>query len=407
MALDSTAPVTRDEPTEAELLLAYVRRLQRDGRVLLRHIAGRGDRAAPPDAANALLFDDAATVAADPPRIAELAAAVDALSRAAAPATAAGIRLTRAYLRNTTPDDDEIGEETMKRGLWLYRSMVLLAFAALVVVLVALALLAHVDDGRRAQQQWQSARAEVRSAYEELARMPPSAWVPSPAGDPATQVELVPLCRDEKRKPSNSAEGIRANGLCNLVAEAEIRLNMAQHLIEQWNCRTEAPWAWLRGRCPPVPRPEPEAPSTSTVGDPAAKRTHDAALLVRHWNRTEIRAEPAMATLKGFVLPLFMGFLGGAAYVLRRFSQKLSERTVEPQDGWHAWMRVLLATMLGGLLGAVWSGNEAFTVGGVDLSLAAAAFFVGFALEAVFSLIEAMVASVSGRIRGEPAPPPR
>jgi hypothetical protein len=64
-------------------------------------------------------------------------------------------------------------------------------------------------------------------------------------------------------------------------------------------------------------------------------------------------------------------------------------------------MRVLLASILGGLLGAVWSGNEAVSVGGVDLSLAAAAFFVGFALEAVFSLIEAMVASVSGRIRGE------
>jgi hypothetical protein len=394
------APGADAEQREQDLTFHYVRRLQRDGRLLLRHISGRGDRAVPPGALEAL-FEDTAAVAGNPKRIEALATWVDALSRAAAPATAATIRLTRAYLRGTTPDprgtkpddDDEIGAATMGRGRQLRLTMLALAVTAFALVLVALALLAHVDDGRRAQQQLQSARAELRGAYEELARMPPSAWVPEAAGGEAAQQELVPLCGDARRKPANTPEGLRANGLCNLATEAGIRLEMAQHLVERWNCRHQTPWRWVFFRCPEVPQPPP-----SEAAAPSK--------LAWDWNRTEIRADPAIATLKGFVLPLLMGFLGGAAYVLRRFGHKLSESTLEPQDGWHAVLRVLLASMLGGLLGAVWSGNEALTVGGVDLSLAAAAFFVGFALEAVFSLIEAMVASVSGRIRGEEAPPP-
>lgn len=424
MAPDSVPPRAAPAPseTEAALRLPYVRRLQRDGRVLLRHVSGRGDRALP-GAGTALLFEDTARLAADPPRIAELATCVDALSRAAYPATAATIRLTRAYTRSKEADDDTIGEETMARGRRLRAIMLSLAWSAFAFVLVTLALLAHVDNGRRAQQQFQAARAELRGAYDELARLPPGAWVPAPVGD-AAQLPLAPLCDDPKRRPSNTAEGLRASGLCQLAAEAGIRFDMALHLIERWNCRQNQPLGWLYGwlidRCPSEPRPSPAEPVLPgfSSSDPAqrdlaaaeaaaARERHAAATLAYHWNRTEIRADPAVTTLKGFVLPLLMGFLGGTAYVLRRFGQKLSDQTLEPQDGWHAVLRVLLAAMLGGLLGAVWSGNDALNVGGVDLSLAAAAFFVGFALEAVFSLIEAMVASVSGRIRGEATPPPR
>jgi hypothetical protein len=43
----------------------------------------------------------------------------------------------------------------------------------------------------------------------------------------------------------------------------------------------------------------------------------------------------------------------------------------------------------------VWSGDEQVRVGGLALSLAAAAFFVGFALEVVFSVIEAMINGVA------------
>jgi hypothetical protein len=75
------------------------------------------------------------------------------------------------------------------------------------------------------------------------------------------------------------------------------------------------------------------------------------------------------------------------------------------RDGWHAVLRVLLATMLGGLLGVVWSGDAPVQLGGFALTLAAAAFFVGFALEAVFTVIEAMVEGVAGRLRTPPSAP--
>lgn len=123
------------------------------------------------------------------------------------------------------------------------------------------------------------------------------------------------------------------------------------------------------------------------------------------WQRTEVRAAASISVLTGFVLPLLLGCVGGCAYALRRLDQKLSDWTLEVRDGSHSLLRVLLATMLGGLLGVVWSGDQPVQLGGFALTLAAAAFFVGFALEVVFTVIEAMVDGVAGKLRA-PAPPP-
>ena len=93
----------------------------------------------------------------------------------------------------------------------------------------------------------------------------------------------------------------------------------------------------------------------------------------------------------GFLLPLLLGSLGGCAYAMRRIDQKLSSWTLEPQDGRHAVVRVGLAAVLGGLAGVLWTGGEPLTLGGLSLSLAAIAFFVGFSVEPVFRLIETTV----------------
>lgn len=61
--------------------------------------------------------------------------------------------------------------------------------------------------------------------------------------------------------------------------------------------------------------------------------------------------------------------------------------------------------MLGGLLGVVFTGDGKVELGGYTLSLAAAAFFVGYSLEVVFSLIETMVDGVAGKLRAAPLPP--
>jgi hypothetical protein len=193
------------------------------------------------------------------------------------------------------------------------------------------------------------------------------------------------------RAPATTAEGARAQALCSRLWEASMREQLTFLRLQAWNCRNNQlfNWGFLRGDgCGTVPGTPPELKGLVSARD---------------WDRTEMRTNAAISNLTGFVLPLVLGCIGGCAYVLRRLDQKLSEATLEVRDGWHAGLRVLLATMMGGLLGAVWSGDQQVHLGGYALSLAAAAFFVGFALEAVFTIIEAMVEGVAGKLR---APPP-
>jgi hypothetical protein len=423
--MDGTArpPVAADEAT---LILRSVERMQRDGRLLLRHIAGRADRALPPAGETSetqpakpslleTLCVDAATLARSPAQLDRLARCLDALTREAAPATAASVRLTRTYLRrdkpsSNQPDDDVVSDEVKQRARRLRHVLLGLAFGTMGIVLLTLALLAHVDDGRRSLVQLHAVRTELQATYAELVGLPAAAWVPQKAEDGTPPPRFAHVCgtgSDGGRVPAATAEGARANGLCNNAYEGGLRLDLVLLRIEGWNCRTRRPLAWLFGLCPPHWGPDgrlvsSEAPpqTLKPLPDPAPRPSE------MDWSRTEIRLQATIATLSGFVLPLLTGFIGGAAYVLRRLDQKLSSSTLEPRDGWHAVLRVLLATTLGGLIGVVWSG-DAVSLGGVNLSLAAAAFFVGFALEAVFTLIEAMVESVAGRLRGEPGPPPR
>jgi hypothetical protein len=108
--------------------------------------------------------------------------------------------------------------------------------------------------------------------------------------------------------------------------------------------------------------------------------------------------------MTGFVLPLMLGFLGGYAYALRQHDLKLAAWTLEPQDGVHTWARVLLAALLGGLVGVIWTSDAPVSLGGFTLSLAAVAFFVGFSVEAVFRLIQTLIEGVVSTIRSpEPA----
>jgi hypothetical protein len=394
------APLAPSPETDAAAAaLAHLRGMQGDGRLLLSHVAGRADRTLPqPLAAGApspvsLLFADAALVAADPLKLEALACCVDQLSRAAAPATAATIRLTRGYLRSGGAEGADVATPELLRRAFLVRLVVrFLAGFGIAAVAIAVLLLAHVDNGRRNLQQLRAVDAELRTTYENLALLPAAAWVAASAERPSFR----PLCGkpdDGARQPAESPEGLRANGLCNAAYEGSLRKNIVLQQIANWNCRTARPIAALFGLCS-----EPLKDTTATQ-DGAQRAT------LEHWNRTELRIESTIATLTGFVLPLIMGFIGGCAFVLRRISQKLSEQTLSARDGSQAILRVLLATTLGGLLGVVWTGDPPLPLGGFNLSLAAAAFFVGFALEAVFTLIEAIVESVAGRLRQGAAAP--
>jgi hypothetical protein len=242
-------------------------------------------------------------------------------------------------------------------------------------------------------QQLQTVRAELRATHEEIGRLPAASWLPPAASAETPPAGFRPFCGDDKtdgRLPADTPEGARAAALCHTAYQAGLREDLVLMRIARWNCPVPA---WL--------------PIGDACAMPPGKRDDWGRVTERDWERTEMRIEATIATYTGFYLPLLMGFIGGCAFVLRRLDQRLSQSALEPRDGWHAALRVLLATMLGGLLGAVWSGDAPVSVGGVNLTLAAAAFFVGFALEAVFTLIEAMVESIAGRLRGEAGGAPR
>lgn len=403
-------------PTPGEVAADYARGLQRDGRLLLRFAARRPDRpmgiplnaAGDRVAAWSILTADPAEVAQDQAKLATLVACVDDLSRRASPASVATIRLSSAYLRIPL-EDNEPPPAVATRAATLRRIMDWITIIAVAATALAVLLLAHVDDGRRAVQQLQEVRRELAATYGELAKLPANAWVTvpppaAPAGaEPATL--FSPFCPGESdehlplpgRHPSAAeGAGAQAAALCGQWNQSALREELIFQRLAAWNKRThwlvlggivDAACTWIYG-------------ASACTGLPA---TTDDQKMSRHWQRTEIRTAGAISVLTGFVLPLLLGCVGGCAYALRRLDQKLSDWTLEFHDGSHAMLRILLATMLGGLLGVLWTGNEPVQMGGFTLSLGAAAFFVGFSLEVVFTVIEAMVDGVAGKLRA-PAP---
>ncbi|MDB5375299.1 MAG: hypothetical protein JWP04_3941 [Belnapia sp.] len=425
------------ELSHAYRVVEYLTGLQRDGRLLLRYLARKADRPLGAQTTGAVMPD---VLTVEPAllngRFGELASFVDDLSRRAAPATVTSIRLTSAYLR-VPVEGDEPPEDVRKKVRRLHRTMWLVIIIAIVATLLAVVLLAHVDDGRRAIQQLGMARADLATVRTELEKLAPTThWVvhapvgaeasgsapagllpanPLPAGEAAPPRPFLPFCaphfegyqgndpverdamnarlkREREAKSWSEPATVRAATLCASLDEGLLREDLVFIRLAAWNCRTALvlPSGWGQGWPQNACRAAPVVTWPSTV-------------VPAWWERTELRASAAMSVFSGFVLPLLLGCVGGCAYALRRLDQKLSEWTLETRDGQHSLLRVLLATMLGGLLGLVWSGDEPVQLGAYTLSLAAAAFFVGFSLEVVFTVIEAMVDGVAGKLR---APPP-
>jgi hypothetical protein len=106
-----------------------------------------------------------------------------------------------------------------------------------------------------------------------------------------------------------------------------------------------------------------------------------------------------MAGFTGFVLPMLLGLLGAFTYVYRDIDRRLRTATLLPGDGAHGTLRMLLGTMLGGLLGVIWTTGQPIQLEGVKFSLAALAFFVGFSVEVVFQVMDSLVARTAGALR--------
>ena len=105
-----------------------------------------------------------------------------------------------------------------------------------------------------------------------------------------------------------------------------------------------------------------------------------------------------MAGLTGFVLPMLLGLLGAFTYVYRDLDRRVQTATLVPGDSLHGTLRMLLGTILGGLLGVVWTTGQPIQLEGVALSLTALAFFVGYSVEVVFQTLDTIISKVAGAI---------
>jgi hypothetical protein len=117
------------------------------------------------------------------------------------------------------------------------------------------------------------------------------------------------------------------------------------------------------------------------------------------WESSELRASAFTADLTGFVLPMLLGLLGAFTYVYRDMERRVRTSTLQPGDGAHGTLRMLLGTILGGLLGVIWTNGQPIEFEGVALSLAALAFFVGYSVEVVFQIMEKLVVKVVGQLQ--------
>jgi hypothetical protein len=446
-------------------VLCFVEQTQKDGRLLLRFVARRSDRtlsdhadaggrAGPPGCD--VLFEKPEVLAADGKRICDLLACVDALSHLAAPANVRSIRLTASYLGIALEGGEPPGGirwEALRTKLFMY----LVGALAVLLLLTGVALLAHMDAGRRLLQHLKDQRATEREVLALVSTLAPEETKPGlahvrrspgpnggkdlvevvlgvPAADDKTW-QAAPLCvrplflapdaaRDvtvtflpgmpagaersfQEVRWRDAATG-KAADLCRRADDVRVRMALLYSNLAEWNCRSHRALSAMQVpydlfyrllRLGTVLPDRLEACDTPQVGLPAE-------ISLGVWRSHETSVTITTAVVGGFLLPLLLGSLGGCAYAMRRIDQKLSSWTLEPQDGRHAVVRVGLAAVLGGLAGVMWTGGEPVAVAGLSLSVAAVAFFVGYSVEPVFRLIETVVIDgLIAKMSGQPAGP--
>ena len=73
--------------------------------------------------------------------------------------------------------------------------------------------------------------------------------------------------------------------------------------------------------------------------------------------------------------------------------------TLTANDGISSIGRIVLAATFGGLLAMVFSTDEPVKLGSFSLTIAAWAFFLGYALETVLKTLDAAIEGVVGKLR--------
>lgn len=293
----------------------------------------------------------------------QLCSSAEVLTSLAAPATVSSIYLTSAFLRDETSSITSIEAMTAARRLrrWAMTTAVLgLLFFSFTVML-----LVHVDRGRREIQQLEQVRDEYR--------------VVIAAVDQRHDPDQLTSCMKGLAEPERQSS-LNYQPWCERLRDVLRRMDIARRGVGAWNIVSYRladvlPIRWLGA-------PQPLQPGLSEA----------------QWDASELRASAVMAGFTGFVLPMLLGLLGAFTYVYRDLDRRVRTATLVAGDGLHGTLRILLGTILGGLLGVLWTNGQPIKLEGVTLSLTALAFFVGYSVEVVFQTLDAVIRKVASTI---------
>lgn len=292
-----------------------------------------------------------------------LFSSVEVLTGLAAPATVSSIYLTSAFLRDETSSIASVEAKSAARRL-RYWAMTTTALG-LLFFSFAVMLLVHVDRGRREIQQLEQVREEYRLVLSAI--------------DQRHDPDQLAGCAMDVSAPELHS-GLAYQPWCERLRDVEQRMDIARRGLGAWNIVSYRladvlPIRWL-GERQPLP------PGLSEV----------------RWEASELRASAVMAGFTGFVLPMLLGLLGAFTYVYRDLDRRVRAATLMPGDGLHGTLRILLGTILGGLLGVLWTNGQPIKLEGVTLSLTALAFFVGYSVEVVFQTLDTIISKVASTI---------
>jgi hypothetical protein len=115
---------------------------------------------------------------------------------------------------------------------------------------------------------------------------------------------------------------------------------------------------------------------------------------------SESIARALVLDLQILVLPVLYSALGAGVWIVRNHLAQVAERRQRAAQPGEIGQRILLAAVLGGLVGALYMSDEIKSQLG-SLPLLGLAFIVGYNVEMVFSMLDRLIASI--RHKGAPA----
>ncbi len=110
--------------------------------------------------------------------------------------------------------------------------------------------------------------------------------------------------------------------------------------------------------------------------------------------------------IENYLIPMLGAFLGVAVYIIRDTNERLESVSLSPMDADGYWPRILLGLVAGLTIGWIAPTNTAATAGAIsadalgvlqNLSKTAIAFVVGYSIEVLFNILDAIKTALGVR----------